>query len=130
MLSLRNCLSVFALTLMSVPAQAELSAADAASIEVTKGLRLLSSDGAVIGLADDISVNKDRVRLFLYARGGSIFAVGGGGKDIVVQTKTNLLTLQGSDLIIDADAQRVKNVANMSFTDDSSPIEIFLFRGM
>ncbi|MEL6807383.1 MAG: hypothetical protein AAFO97_06350 [Pseudomonadota bacterium] len=124
---LRTCLAVFALSVTTLPTQAELSASEAASIEVTKGLRLLSSDGAVIGLADDVSVNKDRVSLFLYARGGSIFAVGGGGKDIVVKTKTGLLTLQGNDLIIDASAQRIKNKANMSFTDDSSPIEILLF---
>ena len=124
---LRTCLAVLALTVTALPAQAELSASEAASIEVSKGLRILSSDGAVIGVADGISVNNDRVYLFLLAKGGSIFAVRAGGKDIVVQTKTNLLTLQGNDLILDASAQLIRNVANMSFTDDSSPIEIFLF---
>ncbi|MEQ3711188.1 MAG: hypothetical protein ABNH38_20915 [Tateyamaria sp.] len=125
---LRTCLAVFALTVLALPAQAELSTSDAASIEATKGLRLLSSDGAVIGVADGISVNNDRVYMFLLAKGGSIFAVRSGGKDIVVQTKTRLLTLQGNDLILDASAQQIRNEANMSFTDDSSPIEIVLFK--
>jgi len=124
---LRTCLAVFALIATSLPSQAELSAADAATIEVKKGLRLLSADGAVIGVADGISVNNDRVYMFLLAKGGSIFAVRAGGKDIVVQTKTDLLTLQGNDLILDASAKLIRNVANMSFTDDSSPIEIVLF---
>ena len=124
---LRTCLAVFAFILTAFPSQAELSTADAAAIEAKKGLRLLSADGAVIGVADGISVNNDRVYMFLLAKGGSIFAVGGGGKDIVVQTKTDLLTLQGNDLILDASAKLIRNVANMSFTDDSSPIEIVLF---
>ncbi|MEO9575076.1 MAG: hypothetical protein ABJ263_17115 [Tateyamaria sp.] len=124
---LRTCLAVFALNMAALPSQAELSKSEAASIEITKGLRLLSADGAVIGVADGISVNNDRVYLFLLAQGGSIFAVRAGGKDIVVQTKTKLLTLRDSDLILDVSAQQIRNVANMSFTDDSSPIEILLF---
>ena len=124
---LRACLAVFTLTAFMWPAHAELSKSDAQTIESTKGLRVLNSDGAVIGLADGISVNKDRVRMYLLAKGGSIFAVGGGGKDIVVTTKTRSLTLQGTDLILDGSAEKIKNQANMSFTDDSSPIEIVWF---
>lgn len=115
------------LALQVQTARADLTTEDISSIQVRKELRLLSSDGAVIGIADGISVRDGRARLFLRARGGSIFKVGGGGKDIVVTTYTDKLTLRGNDLILDDTKQRIRNGANMSFTDDSSPIEIVLF---
>ncbi|MEM6372604.1 MAG: hypothetical protein AAF727_07475 [Pseudomonadota bacterium] len=108
-------------------AKAELSAQETVIIQEKKGLRLVTSDGAVVGTADGVSVRDGRVRFYLLAKAGSIFSVGGGGKDVVVRTYTTNLTLRGADVIIDATEQRVKNKANMSFTDDSAPIEINLF---
>lgn len=125
-----RCRTLFAAVLLALPVQsahADLTPGDISVIQIQKGLRVLSSDGAVIGVADGISVRNDRARLFLRARGGSIFKVGGGGKDIVVTTYTDKLTLRGNDLVLDANKQKVRNGANMSFTDDSSPIEIVLF---
>ena len=121
--------TLVAATLLALPVQtayADLTPQDISTIQVQKAIRLLTSDGAVIGLTDGFSVQNDRARLFLRARGGSIFSVGGGGKDIVVTTYTDKLTLRGDDLVLDATKQSVKNSASMSFTDDSSPIEILL----
>lgn len=128
MLSLRTLVASALMALSAQTARADLTPQDISTIQVQKGLRILSSDGAVIGVADGISVQDDRVRLFLRARGGSIFAVGGGGKDIVVRTYTDNLTLRDNDLVLDANKQRVKNGATMSMTDDSSPIEIVLMQ--
>ncbi len=107
-------------------AMAELTVADRQTISTQNGLRVVSSDGAVIGLTDGVSFQKDRTRLYLLARGGSIFRIGGGGKDIVVTTYTDTLSLRGSDIVLNADKQRVRNKANGSFTDDSAPFEILL----
>ncbi|WP_299724146.1 hypothetical protein [uncultured Tateyamaria sp.] len=123
---LRACLAAFALNLSTSLAFAELAPEDLTRIDAPGEYRLLSSDGAVIGLTDGISVQEDRVRMFLRARGGSIFSVRGGGKDIVVTTYATSLSLNGSDLVLNVTTQRIKNRANMSFTDDSSPIEILL----
>ena len=127
MTPLRACLVALTLTLMPIGAQAELSAQELTRIDAPGTWRLLSSDGAVIGLSDGVTVQDGRVRLFLRPRGGSIFARGTSGKDIVVTTYDTLLTLHGGDLVLDATAQRIKNRANMSFTDDSSPIEVLVF---
>lgn len=114
-------------TAMILPAagQADLSAADITALSSgTKG-RVLASDGAILGTIDGFSVSGDRAKLFVLTRGGNIFRRT-GGKDIVVTTATDLLTRRGNDLVMDADAQRVRIKANKSFTDDSSPITILL----
>lgn len=106
-------------------AKADLSPADIDKLSSNAKGRVLSSDGAILGTIDGISFQGDRARLFVLTRGGNIFRRT-GGKDIVVTTQTNKLTLRGTDLVMDADAQRVRIKANKSFTDDSSPITILL----
>lgn len=106
-------------------ANADLSPADIDKLSNNAKGRVLSSDGAILGTMDGISFQGDRARLFVLTRGGNIFRRT-GGKDIVVTTQTNKLTLRGTDLVMDADAQRVRIKANKSFTDDSSPITILL----
>ncbi|APX11701.1 hypothetical protein [Tateyamaria omphalii] len=112
---------------MTLPgtAQADLSAADITALSNGSKGRVLASDGAVLGTIDGLNFSGDRAKLFVLTRGGNIFRRT-GGKDIVVTTTQGQLTRQGSDLIMDADAQRVRIKANKSFTDDSSPITILL----
>ncbi|WP_299552617.1 hypothetical protein [uncultured Tateyamaria sp.] len=112
-------------TLTASGAQADLTPTDIDALSGNAKVRVLSSDGAILGVTDGISFQGDRARLFVLTRGGNIFRRT-GGKDIVVTTMTNKLTLKGQDLIMDADAQRVRIKANKSFTDDSSPITILL----
>lgn len=119
-----SLLTAAALVLPGV-AQADLSQADIGVLSNNAKPLVLSSDGAVLGTVDGISFSGDRARLFLKTRGGNIF-VRTGGKDIVLTTLTDKLTLRGNQLVMDADAQRVRIKANKSFTDDSSPITILL----
>lgn len=113
------------LTLPAATAWADLSPADITALDSARNVRVLSSDGAILGITEGISFQGDRARLFVTPKGGTIFRRT-GGKQIVVTTRTNQLTLRGSDLVMDADAQRVRIKANKSFTDDSSPITILL----
>ena len=106
---------------LPIGAQADLSAADINALSNGAKGRVLASDGAVLGTIDGVSISGDRAKLFVLTRGGNIFRRT-GGKDIVVTTTPAKLTRQGSDLVMDADAQRVRVKANKSFTDDSSPI--------
>ena len=106
-------------------AQADLSPADVDTLNQRVKYPVLASDGAVLGTMDGISIQGDRARIFVRTRGGNIFRRT-GGKDIVVTTRTDLLTLRGNQLVMDADAQRVRVKANKSFTDDSAPITILL----
>ena len=108
-----------------VTAQADLSTADITALSNGAKGRVLSADGAILGTIDGVSFSGERARLFVLTRGGNIFRRT-GGKDIVVTTETSQLTRRGNDLIMDADAQRVRIKANKSFTDDSSPITILL----
>ena len=117
-------LTAIALTLPAT-AQADLSSADISALSNGPKGRVLASDGAILGTIDGVSVSGDRAKLFVLTRGGNIFRRT-GGKDIVVTTRTDKLTRRGSDLVMDADAQRVRIKANTSFTDDSSPITILL----
>ncbi|MBY5932305.1 hypothetical protein KUV51_04770 [Tateyamaria omphalii] len=104
---------------------ADLSSADVTALSNGPKGRVLASDGAVLGTIDGVSISGDRAKLFVLTRGGNIFRRT-GGKDIVVTTTPAKLTRQGNDLVMDADAQRVRIKANKSFTDDSSPITILL----
>ncbi|WP_299297923.1 hypothetical protein [uncultured Tateyamaria sp.] len=106
-------------------AQADLSPADVDTLNQRVKYPVLASDGSVLGTMDGISFQGDRARIFVRSRGGNIFRRT-GGKDIVVTTRTDLLTLRGNQLVMDADTQRVRVKANKSFTDDSSPITILL----
>ncbi|WP_299653787.1 hypothetical protein [uncultured Tateyamaria sp.] len=125
---MRSARHLMAMALLALPAsiaQADLSSADITALSNNSKVRVLSSDGAVLGTGDGISFQGDRARLFLKTRGGNIFRRT-GGKDIVVTTLTEQLTLRGNDLIMDANAERIKIRANKSFTDDSSPITVLL----
>jgi len=118
-------LAVAVTVFSTVGALADLTPTDINALSGNAKLRVLSSDGAVLGVTDGIRFQGDRVRLFLLTRGGNIFRRT-GGKDIVLTTRPDKLTLRGNELIMDADAQRVRVKANKSFTDDSSPITILL----
>ena len=112
-------------SLLATSAQADLSPADIQAIDGRSGLAVLSSDGALLGRTNGINFTQDRVRLFIIQQPGSLFR-GRGGKDIVVTTFTTNVTLRGSNVVLDADAQRLRTKAGGSFTDDSSPLTILL----
>ena len=114
-----------ALSRAAAEAQAELSPAEVQAINGKSGLRVLSSDGVVVGTSNGINIDKERTRMFLRSSGGRVFFPS-GGKEIIITVLTNQLTLRGNDLVLDADKQRLRNKAKKSFTDDSSPIEVIL----
>lgn len=124
-MKLTALLTAAALALTATTATADLSPADVSTLSQRAKLPVLSSDGAVLGTLDGISFNGDRARLSVRTKGGNIFRRT-AGKDIVVTTRAALLTLQGSQLIMDANKQRIQVKANKSFTDDSAPITILL----
>ncbi|MEL7091744.1 MAG: hypothetical protein AAFN94_08425 [Pseudomonadota bacterium] len=104
---------------------ADLTAADVSVLSEPVRMIVRSADGEVLGTMEGFSAKGDRARLFLTTRGQTIFPRT-GGKDIRVTTRPDQLTLQNGELVMDATAQRIRNTANMSFTDDSSPITIVL----
>ncbi|MEM6758346.1 MAG: hypothetical protein AAF601_02600 [Pseudomonadota bacterium] len=106
-------------------AHADLSSAEVSILSQPNRTIVRSSDGEVLGTMEGFRASGDRARLFLSTKQGTIFKRT-GGKDIRVTTRPNKLTLRGGELVMDATAQRIRNTANMSFTDDSSPITIVL----
>ncbi|MEL7163880.1 MAG: hypothetical protein AAGL96_00290 [Pseudomonadota bacterium] len=106
-------------------ARAELSSADLSVLSKPVRMIVRSLDGQALGTMEGFSASGDRARLFLSTKGGTIF-VRTGGKNIRLTTRPDKLTLQAGELVMDTTAQNIRNAANMSFTDDSSPISIIL----
>ena len=118
-------LTALSLGLSATALHADLSPQDISTLTGKFKPQVHTSDGLVLGTIDGIRFNGDRARLYLLTRGGTVFRRT-GGKDIVVTTRTDKLTLKGSALVLDDVALKVRIKANKSFTDDSSPITILL----
>ncbi|MCB4379174.1 hypothetical protein FZX02_01655, partial [Synechococcus sp. MU1644] len=112
----KSTLTALTLGLSATVAHADLSPSDIAAIDGKSGIRVYSSDGDFVGLTNGLRINQDRTRLFLVPRAGSIFRL--RGKDVIVTTKTDLLTLQDGNIVIDADTQRLRIKARSSSSDD------------
>lgn len=124
-------LTALALSLsFSLPASfaaAELSPADIATVESQSGIRVFTSDGDFVGVSNGIRVGERHTRLYLFKRAGSIFR-SRGGRDIVITTTQDQLTLNGNSLTLAASTQRVHNKARTATSGGSGPITVLLQR--
>lgn len=107
----RMTVATVALGLTTVAAQADLTASQAAEVEKLRYAQVLSSDGVLVGLIEGASISGDKASLFLKPASGNILRR--NGKDIIVRTNTTELTLQGNQIILNANAQRVRTKAKV-----------------
>ncbi|WP_415920811.1 hypothetical protein [Tateyamaria sp. SN6-1] len=114
------------LSLSATVASADLSAADIAAVDGKSGIRVYTADGDFLGVSNGIRVGSRNTKLFLFNRSGSIFRF--RGRDVVVTTPADQLTLRGNDLFLEASTQRVRNKAFKPASDSAGPITIFLPR--
>lgn len=107
--------------MLSIPAslaQADLSGSEIAAINGKSGIRVYSSDGEFVGQTFGLRISGERTRLFLLSRSGSTFNLR-GGRDVVITTYTDMLTLRGNQLVLDADERRLKVKAHTSGSSDN-----------
>ncbi|WP_299687030.1 hypothetical protein [uncultured Tateyamaria sp.] len=114
------------LTLPAGMAAAELSQSDIATITGQSGLRVVTSDGDFVGVSNGVRVGSRHTRLFLFNRTGSVFRF--RGRDVVITTSADQLSLRDGVLVLDATTQRLRNKAQTPASDSSGPITIFLPR--
>ncbi|KIC48551.1 hypothetical protein [Tateyamaria sp. ANG-S1] len=116
--------AVTALALTTTAAHADLTAKDIAAFDGKSGVRVYSSDGDFVGTTNGLRVSGERVRLFLLPRSGSIFRL--RGRDVIVTTKTDLITRRGNDLVLDADTLRLRIKAQNPASDQDGALTILL----
>ncbi|KIC48553.1 hypothetical protein [Tateyamaria sp. ANG-S1] len=114
--SAQRAIATLALSLTAATAHADLTARDAAQVEKLRGTAVISSDGALVGLIEGASISGDRASLFLKPGSGDILRR--SGKDIIIRTNTTELTLQGTQIILNANAQRVRTKAKVIKDND------------
>ncbi|MEO0378817.1 MAG: hypothetical protein AAF252_01010 [Pseudomonadota bacterium] len=110
--------SALAIILTAGFAHADLSDSDKDQIAGKSGLRVFTSDGAFVGITNGLNFQGDRIRLFVLNKVGSSFRT--ISDDLTVTTFTDKVTLNGSDLILDASKQRFGNAISSRFSDDDS----------
>ena len=117
--------SALAIILTAGIAQADLSDADKDQIAGKSGLRVFTSDGAVVGVTNGLYFRGDRIRLFVVNKVGSSFRP--VSDDLNVTTFSDKVTLNGSDLILDVSNQRFRNaIPPKLFRDDDGPRDVVL----
>ena len=114
------------LSLTATVASADLSPADIQAVDGKSGIRVFTSDGNFVGVTNGLRVGGKHTRLFLFNRAGSIFRT--RGRDVIITTSPDQLTLRGSDLVLDANTQRLRNKAQKPASGTSGAITIFLPR--
>ncbi|APX11702.1 hypothetical protein [Tateyamaria omphalii] len=112
----KRSLVALTLSLAAATAQADLTASEAAQVEKLRGTGVFSSDGALVGLIEGASISGDRAALFLTPGSGDVLRQ--RGKDIIIRTNTSELSLRGTQIILNADAQRVRTKAFVQKEDD------------
>lgn len=122
--TLKTFAAALALTIPATLAQADLSASDISAINGKSGIRVYSSDGEFVGQTFGLRISGDRTRLFLLSRSGSTFNLR-GGRDVIITTFTDNLTLQGNRLVVDATERRLKVKSHTSGGSDN-PVTIHL----
>lgn len=112
----KTTLAAGVLALVATTGHADLTTAEAAQVEKLRGTPVLSSDGGLVGLIEGASISGDKASLFLKPGSGDILRR--NGHDIIIRTNTTELTLQGTQVILNANAQRVRTKANVEKEDD------------
>ncbi|MEM9872101.1 MAG: hypothetical protein AAF822_12665 [Pseudomonadota bacterium] len=123
---LKSTATAMLLSLTATVAAADLSAADIQAVDGKSGIRVYTADGDFLGVSNGIRVGARNTKLFLFNRSGSIFRF--RGRDVVVTTPADQLTLRGNDLILAANTQRVRNKAQKPASDSAGAITVFLPR--
>ncbi|MEL7126218.1 MAG: hypothetical protein AAGK30_08305 [Pseudomonadota bacterium] len=123
---LKSTATAILLSLTATVAAADLSAADIQAVDGKSGIRVYTADGDFLGVSNGIRVGARNTKLFLFNRSGSIFRF--RGRDVVVTTPADQLTLRGNDLILAANTQRVRNKAQKPASDSAGAITVFLPR--
>ncbi|MEM7631182.1 MAG: hypothetical protein AAF227_04070 [Pseudomonadota bacterium] len=123
---LKSTATAILLSLTATVAAADLSAADIQAVDGKSGIRVYTADGDFVGVSNGIRVDARNTKLFLFNRSGSIFRF--RGRDVVVTTPADQLTLRGNDLILAANTQRVRNKAQKPASDSAGAITVFLPR--
>lgn len=116
--------AALALSMSATFAHASLSSSDISAINGKSGIRVYASDGEFVGQTFGLRISGERTRLFLLSRSGSTFNLR-GGRDVIITTHTDKLTLRGNQLVLDADERRLKTKAHTS-GGGSNPITIHL----
>ena len=114
------------MTVTATVAAADLSAADIQAIDGKSGIRVYTADGDFLGVSNGIRVGSQNTKLFLFNRAGSVFCF--RGRDVVITTPADQLTLRGNDLVLEATTQRVRNKAQSPASDSAGAITVFLPR--
>lgn len=123
---LKSTATAVLLSLTATVAAADLSAAAIQAVDGKSGIRVYTADGDFLGVSNGIRVGARNTKLFLFNRSGSIFRF--RGRDVVVTTPADQLTLRGNDLILAANTQRVRNKAQKPASDSAGAITVFLPR--
>ena len=114
-------------TMLSLPAtlaQADLSATDIQAVNGKSGIRVFSSDGDFVGLTNGLRISGERTRLFLLPRSGSNFRL--RGREVLETTRTDLLTLRGNDLVLNANTLRLRTKVQNPASDQDGALTILL----
>ena len=120
----KSIATALALSLPATLAQADLSPADVSAINGKSGIAVYSSDGEFVGQTFGLRISGDRTRLFLLSRSGSTFNLR-GGRDVIITTFTDNLSLDGNRLVVDATERRLKVKAHTS-GGSGNPVTIHL----
>ncbi|MEL6566610.1 MAG: hypothetical protein AAFQ59_19360 [Pseudomonadota bacterium] len=112
------------LMISATGAFAELSQSDLARIDGQSGIRVLTSDGAIVGTTNGLSIRGDRIRLLLVPRPRTVFP--GRGRNVNITTTAENLTLRENELILDATRQRVRVRASGGGGGSARSIDVFL----
>ncbi|WP_299552614.1 hypothetical protein [uncultured Tateyamaria sp.] len=118
--TLKTTLAAGVLAITASTGQADLTATEAAQVEKLRGTPVLSSDGGLVGLIQGASISGDKASLFLKPGSGDILRR--NGHDIIIRTNTTELTLQGTQIILNANAQRVRTKANVQKEEDDQVV--------
>lgn len=116
--TLKTLTAALMIAVPATVAQADLSGSEIAAINGKSGIRVFSSDGEFVGQTFGLRINGDRTRLFLLSRSGSTFNLR-GGRDVIITTKTDKLSLNGNQLVLDATERRLRTKAWTSGSSDN-----------
>ena len=114
-----------ALSMAAVPAYADISASEIDTIKTSRSAKILSSDGALLGNLNGIRLmGNGRVRVFISARSGSFRPL--RGREVILTTRQDLITLKGSNIVVDASRNFIRQRTQKSGSDAAAPADIVL----
>ncbi|APX11704.1 hypothetical protein [Tateyamaria omphalii] len=122
--TLKTLAAVAVASFAATVSNAALTADDIQTLDGKSGIRVYSADGDFVGVTNGLRLSGERARLFLLPRSGSIFRL--RGRDVIITTKTDLMTRRGNDLVLDADSLRLRIKAQNPASDQDGALTILL----